>query len=457
VTSAAAITDDFAGEVVTPGDPAYDDARRIWNAMFDRRPAVVFRPETPEAVATAIRYAREQELILAVRGGGHSIPGLSTVDDGAVIDLSRMRGVRLDPARRWARVAAGCLLGELDDAVQEHALACPVGTVSHTGVAGLTLGGGLGRLQRKYGLTIDNLLAVDLVTADGRQVRASEDENPELFWGLRGAGANFGVATSFEFRLHPLDPVITYGSVIYPIERALELGELVEELSASMSRDLWLSFDMGPGLGADAFRPPETGMGAVVRITAHHCGTEAEAERELAPLRGFGTPLADSIKRRPYLEMQRMNDVESAWGQRFYMKSAFVTGLPQHMISASVAHVSDQVDGIDGVVSIWTCGGAIADVPEEATAFTGREGAYWASAEVLWEDEELDPAAREWGRRFVADIAGVAVVGRYVNDVAEEGEDPRAIYGAAKQERLVALKREWDPDNVFRLNQNIKP
>ena len=457
MSSAAPITEAFAGEAVFPGDPGYDDARRIWNAMFDRRPAVVLRPETPDAVATAIRYGREQDLPVAVRGGGHSIPGLSTIDDGLVIDLSRMRAVEVDPERRWARIAGGCLLGQLDDAAQAHSLACPVGTVSHTGVAGLTLGGGLGRLQRKYGLTIDNLLAVDLVTADGRQVRATADENPELFWGLRGAGANFGIATSFEFRLHPQDPVTTYGSVIYPIERALELGALVEELNASMSRDLWISFDMGPGLGADSFRPPETGMGAVVRITAHHAGTEEEAERELAPLRAFGTPLADSIKRRPYLEMQRMNDVESAWGQRFYMKSAFVTGLPQHMVAASVEHVNDQVDGIDGVVSIWTCGGAIADVPEDATAFTGREGAYWASAEVLWEDADVDGAAREWGRRFVADIAGVAVVGRYVNDVAEEGEDPEAIYGAAKQQRLVALKREWDPDNVFRLNQNIRP
>ena len=457
MTSVAPFTDAFAGEVVFPGDPGYDDARRIWNAMFDRRPAVVVRPETPDAVATAIRYARDEDLVVAVRGGGHSIPGLSTVDDGIVIDLSRMRGVQIDPERRRAVVGAGCLRGELDDAAQEHSLACPVGTVSHTGVAGLTLGGGLGRLQRTFGLTIDSLLAVDLVTADGRQVRASEDENPELFWGLRGAGANFGIATSFEFQLHPLDPVITYGSVIYPIGRAVELGALVEELTASGSRDLWLSFDMGPGLGADSFRPPETGMGAVVRVTAHHRGTEEAAERELAPLRAFGTPLAESIKRRPYLEAQRMNDIPSEWGHRFYMKSAFVAGLPERMVSASVEHVNDQIEGIDGVVSIWTCGGAIADMPEEATAFTGRDGAYWASAEVLWEDADLDEAAREWGRRFVADIAGVAVVGRYVNDVAEEGEDPRAIYGDAKQERLVALKREWDPENVFRLNQNIRP
>jgi FAD/FMN-containing dehydrogenase len=452
-----ALAEEFTGDVVRPGDPGYDEARRVWNSMFDKRPALVVRPTSPDEVATAIRWAREEELVVAVRGGGHSIPGLSTVDDGMVIDLSRLRGVELDPERRLARVAAGCLLGELDDAALKHSLACPVGTVSHTGVAGLTLGGGLGRLQRTFGLTIDNLLAVDLVTADGRQVRASADENPELFWGLRGAGANFGIATAFEFRLHPLDPVITYGSVIYPIDRAVELGALVEELHASTSRDLWLSFDMGPGLGADTFRPPDTGMGAVARVTAHHVGTEAEAERELAPLRAFGEPLADSIKRRPYLEAQRMNDVPSAWGQRFYMKSAFLSSLPADLVQASVDHVAELEDGIDGVVSIWTCGGAISDVAEDATAFTGREGAYWASAEVLWQDEALDAESRAWGRRFVADVAGVAVTGRYVNDISEASEDPQAIYGAAKQERLVALKREWDPDNTFRLNQNIQP
>ncbi|MGZ8694654.1 MAG: FAD-binding oxidoreductase [Gaiellaceae bacterium] len=457
MTALAAFPPAFAGEVVLPDDPGYEEARRIWNAMFDRRPALVVRPTTPGDVATAIRYAREHDLLVAVRGGGHSIPGLSSVDDGVVSDLSLMRGVEVDAERRWARVAAGCLLGELDDAAQRHSLACPVGTVSHTGVAGLTLGGGLGRLQRTFGLTIDALLAVDLVTADGREVRASEDENPELFWGLRGAGANFGVATSFEFRLHPLDPVITYGSVIHPIARAVELGELVEELFASTSRDLWLSFDMGPGLGADTFRPPDTGLGAVARVTAHHVGTEAEAERELAPLRRFNEPLADSIKRRPYLEAQRMNDVPSAWGQRFYMKSAFLSSLPRSMVDASVDHVAQIEDGIDGVVSIWTCGGAISDTSEEATAFTGREGAFWASAEVLWQDAALDEESRAWGRRFVADVAGVAVTGRYVNDVSEAAEDPRAIYGDAKQERLVALKREWDPDNVFRLNQNIRP
>src|SRR5215218_5006813 len=210
----------FPAEVVLPGDDGYDDARLVWNRMVDRRPAAVVRPARPEDVVAALRFAREHELPIAVRGGGHSIPGLSTCDDGIVIDLSRMRGVEVDSARSTARVRGGSLLAELDDAAQAHRLVCPVGVVSHTGVAGLTLGGGMGRLQRKLGLTIDNLLAVELVTADGRVVSASHDENPELFWGIRGAGANFGIVTSFEFQLHAFEGLVTHGTVRHPIERA---------------------------------------------------------------------------------------------------------------------------------------------------------------------------------------------------------------------------------------------
>ena len=216
----------FGGAIVLPDDPGYDGARAVWNGMADRRPALVVRPSGVDDVVSALRFAREEELVIAVRCGGHSIPGLSTCDDGIVIDLSRMRSVEVDPERRVARISGGSLLGDLDGAAQEHGLVCPVGVVSHTGVAGLTLGGGMGRLQRKHGLTIDNLLAVELVMADGRLVRASEDEHPELFWGLRGAGSNFGIATSFEFRLHPLDHAITYGTVTHPLGRARELAAL---------------------------------------------------------------------------------------------------------------------------------------------------------------------------------------------------------------------------------------
>ena len=216
----------FAGEIVLPADPGYDQARAVWNRVFDRRPAVVVRPKGSDDVAAALRFARERELVVAVRCGGHSIPGLSTCDGGIVIDLSAMRGAQVDPERRTARVNGGALLAELDEAAQAPGLVCPVGVVSHTGVAGLTLGGGMGRLQRKLGLTIDNLVSVELVTADGRRVRAAEDEHPELFWGMRGAGPNFGIVTSLEYRLHPLDHAITFGRVTHPLERARELAAL---------------------------------------------------------------------------------------------------------------------------------------------------------------------------------------------------------------------------------------
>jgi FAD/FMN-containing dehydrogenase len=442
-----ALTEAFAGEVVLPGHPGYDGARAVWNGMIDRRPALIARPNHHEDVAAAIRFAREHDLVLAVKAGGHSIPGFSTCDDGIVIDLSLMRGAQVDPEGRSARVNGGAHLGELDDAAQAIGLACPVGVVSHTGVAGLTLGGGMGRLQRRFGLTIDNLLAVDLVTADGRFVRASEDENPDLFWGLRGAGGNFGVATSFEFRLHPLDTTITFGSVVHPLERARELAALYRELTETGPDELWASF----GLGVAAGGPQAT-------VSVFHCGSIDDAMRDVAPLRSFGPPVRDSIGPKPYLEVQRMNDEPQAWGHRFYMKSAFLPSLPDEVVDLCVAAMSRVPAGTDCGISLWSCGRAYSAVPEDATAFSGRDGAFWFSAEAMWEDASQDEACRAWARTIMDEVTPFTSAGRYVNDVAEAGEDvTRSVYGDEKYERLVALKRAWDPDNVFRLNQNVRP
>jgi hypothetical protein len=439
----------FPGEVVLPGDPGYDQARAVWNKMFDRRPAVVVRPVGADSVAGALRFAREQELEVAVRCGGHSIPGLSTCDDGIVIDLSAMRGVRVDPERKVAHVNGGSLLAELDEAAQAHGLVCPVGVVSHTGVGGLTLGGGMGRLQRKHGLTIDNLAAVELVTADGRVVRASEDEHSELFWGLRGAGPNFGIVTAFEFRLHPLEHPITFGTVTHPLERARELAGLFRELAENGPDELFLSF--GTASHRSVWEP-------FVFLTLLHCGTPDQAERDLAVARAFGPPLKDSIQVMPHLAAQHLNDETQDWGHRFYMKSAFLPSFPDEAVDLCVEYATRAPDGADCEFSVWAWGRAIADVPEDATAFTGREAAIWLAAEALWDDDALDERCRAWGRDALADFAPFASGGRYVNDVAEVGADmARTVYGDAKYDRLVALKREWDPDNVFRLNQNIRP
>jgi FAD/FMN-containing dehydrogenase len=451
----SALTDGFGGEVVLPGDAGYDAARAVWNGMVDRRPALVVRPAAAADVSAAIRFGREQELPIAVRSGGHSIAGLSTCDDGIVIDLSLMRGVRVDPERRVARANGGAHLGELDKAAQELGLVCPVGVVSHTGVAGLTLGGGMGRLQRKFGLTIDNLLSVDVATADGRLVHASEEENEDLFWGLRGAGPNFGIATSFEFRLHPLDHVITHGTLVHPVERAAELASLVREAVEAGPDELWLGFSLGPALPADDF-PAEVAGRPVAFLTVMHCGALEDAERDLAKLRAFGPAVVDSIEAKPHLAPQTMNDEAMGWGHRFYMKSAFLPGLSDELVDLLAQHASRMPDGSDGSAGLWAMGGAIFEVPEEAAAFTGRDAAFWIAAEIFWDDAALDERCREWARAVMADVLPFASVGRYVNDVVESGE-ARSVYGDAKYDRLVALKRAWDPDNVFRLNQNIRP
>jgi FAD/FMN-containing dehydrogenase len=451
------LTDGFAGEVVRPGDPGYDAARVVWNAMIDRRPALIVRPTSTDDVAAAIRFARERELVVAVRGGGHSIPGLSTCDDGIVIDLSRMRGVRVDPQARTARVGGGALLGELDEAAQQHRLVCPVGVVSHTGVGGLTLGGGMGRLQRRFGLTIDNLLAVELVTADGRRVRSSEDEHPELFWGMRGAGPNFGIVTEFEFRLHPFDGTVTHGVVMHSVERAGELADVYRELVETGPDAVWASFGVALALPAAEY-PPEVAGGPMAYVGVLHSGPAADAERDLAALRALGGAALDSIKGKPYLTTQRLSDEAEAWGHRFSMRSDFLRSLPEELVSGWVERVGRVPEGASGGYSVWSCGRAIAAVSDEDTAFTGREGLYWASAEVQWDEPELDDACRAWGRAALAEAQPYEAAGRYVNDVAEVEEGlARSIYGDAKYERLLALKREWDPDNVFRLNQNIRP
>jgi FAD/FMN-containing dehydrogenase len=449
-------SDAFAGEVVLPGDGGYNAARAVWNGMVDRHPELVVRPIDAAGVARAIRFAREQELVIAVRSGGHSIPGFSTCDGGIVIDLSRMHGVHVDRERRLAYVNGGALLGELDDAAQAAGLVCPVGVVSHTGVAGLTLGGGMGRLQRKYGLTIDNLAAVDLVTADGSAVRASEDENPDLFWGLRGAGANFGVATSFEFRLHPQQPVITHGSVIHPVARALDLAAVYRDIVEEGPDEVWLGFYVELALPADAF-PADVAGQPIARVSVMHCGSPEAAERDLSALRSIGPPVVDSIAPKPYLDTQHLADEAMDWGRRFYMKSAFLRSLGDDLVDHFVAQIGRIPDETDCDFSVWSCGRAIARVAEGDTAFTGREAAFWLAAEATWDDPQLDDAARAWARAAMEDLPRTSA-GRYVNDVADVEEGgARSVYGDAKYERLVAVKRAWDADNVFRLNQNVRP
>jgi FAD/FMN-containing dehydrogenase len=444
--------DRFKGEIVDPDHPEYDQARVVWNAIADRRPALVARCAAVDDVVAAIRFAHEQDLTVAVRGGGHSVAGFSTCDGGLIIDLSKMREVTVDPERQIARTQGGAHLSQLDKAAQAHGLVCPVGVIGHTGVAGLTLGGGMGRLMRKYGLTVDNLLSVDLVTADGRQLRVSKDESADLFWGLRGAGANFGVATSFEFRLHPMDPTIFQGFCAYPIERSREIAARVREFVAAHD-DVHVAVAFTLAGGEPPF-PPEVAGRPVFMVGTTHSGSVEEAERAVRVFRDQ-SPLADTFGPKQYLAVQGMNDEVSGWGNRVYTKAGFLADLSDDVVDVCVAQVESIPQGSE--ISVWTLGGAVGRVSNDAMAFTGRDARFNISAELTWTDQAHDEERMAWGRATMAELKPFLTTGRYVNEVAEAGIDGAQIYGQAKYERLVGLKRKYDPDNFFRMNQNIRP
>ncbi|HEX7265006.1 MAG TPA: FAD-binding oxidoreductase [Candidatus Dormibacteraeota bacterium] len=424
--------------------------------MADRRPAVIARCTSSDDVIAAVRFARDQELVIAVRGGGHSVAGFSTCDDGIVIDLSRMRGLVVDPDRRVARAQGGAHLSQLDSQAQAVGLVCPVGVIGHTGVAGLTLGGGMGRLQRKHGFTIDNLLSVDVVTADGRLLHASKDENADLFWGMRGAGANFGVVTSLEYQLHPLNATVTQGWVAIPAEQGGEVGSLVREFVATAPDDIFVNLSFG--LATDPPFPAQIAGMPVIAVGAMHTGSLQQAERDLRPLREAMEWSADTFAPKAYLDVQGMSDDAMGWGHRFYMKSGFVSELSDEVIATSAAYGADVPAGGESGVSFWAMGGAISRVADDGSAFTGRAAGWWASAEAMWDDPANDGSHMGWARRTMAALEPFTTVGSYVNDAVESDVGSvRAIYGNEKYNRLVALKRTYDPDNVFRLNQNIRP
>ncbi|HEV8698238.1 MAG TPA: FAD-binding oxidoreductase [Candidatus Limnocylindrales bacterium] len=445
----------FTGEVVTPDAAGYNDARRVWNAMFDRRPAVVVRPSNVDDVVAAVRFGRELDLEIAIRGGGHSAVGHSTTDGGLVIDLGRVNAVSVDPERRLARTGGGALLGKLDIAAQEHGLVCPVGVVGHTGVAGLTLGGGVGRLQRRFGLTIDSLRAVELVTGDGRLVRASADEEPELFWGLRGAGANFGVATSLELELHPFPGTLHRGVHIHPATDIQELWPIFQEFMAAAPETIAAIFTVA--LAEPAANYPESVAGRpIVVISYNHSGAGEDVEREIAPLLKGPAPASVTATSEEYLVAQRSSDLDLAWGSRTAILGGYVADCSSAVLDAFVAHV-EHVPG-DSSISVTAFGGAIGRMPDDAMAFTGRTVPFDVSPDTAWSDPDLDAANMEWVRQAMAIVEPDRLPGRYINELSDAGpEVTHASYGAAKLERLRALKRAWDPTNVFHLNHNIEP
>lgn len=446
----------FTGRTVTPDDDDYDQARSVWNGSIDRRPQCVAQATNAADVVAALRHAREHDLLVAVRGGGHGVDGSGVCDDGLVIDLSLMKGIQVDPDQRTARAQAGVLWGELDRETQAFGLATTGGVVTHTGIAGLTLGGGIGWLMRRFGLTIDNLLSAELVTADGNVMVASEGQNPELFWGLRGGGGNFGIVTSFEYRLHPVGPELLCGPVFWSMDDAPDVLRHYREFAADSPREVTTIVNLrkAPPL---PIVPEETRGRPVCIISMAYAGDPSDGKEVLAPLREYGRPLVDAVEVRPYLALQSLLDATVPHGWHYYWKSTDLGPLNDDVIDTMVEHSSQIASPLTYSVT-FQLGGAISDIPEDATAYSHRGAAHNININGIWKpDETIAEKEIKWTRDFFNALephqAGV-----YVNFLGNEGQARvEAAYGTEKYKRLVALKDHWDPDNVFRLNQNIAP
>jgi FAD/FMN-containing dehydrogenase len=444
------------GSVCLPGEPGYDSARTIWNAMIDRRPAVIVRASGAADVIQAVNFAREHDLPLAVRGGGHNIAGNAVSEGGLMIDLTPMKSVRIDPVARRARVEPGVTLGEFDREAQAFGLATPVGINSTTGVAGLTLGGGFGWLSRRFGLTIDNLLAADVVTARGELVHASEQKNPDLFWAIRGGGGNFGVVTSFEFKLHPVGPQVLSGLIVHPFADAKELLQAYRRIVAGAPEELtcWAVMRKAPPL---PFLPPEVHGTEVLVFALCYSGDPETGRKVIAPLQALGKPIADVVGLNPLAGWQMAFDPLLTPGARNYWKSHDFIELSDGAIDVLLDSVS-RLPSPECEVFLAHLGGAINRVPANATAYPHRDVEFVVNVHSRWREPSEDAACIAWAREMFDRVAPHATGGVYVNFMPED-EKARVRTGAygPNFERLVRVKSEFDPENLFRLNQNIAP
>jgi FAD/FMN-containing dehydrogenase len=443
-------------DVVTPEDPAYDESRRIWNGLIDRRPALIARPRDATEVARAIAHARTEGLSIAVRCGGHSVPGHSSIDGGLVIDLSaHIGGVVVDAGTRRVRVGGGALLGALDRATQQHGLVVPSGHVSHTGVGGLTLGGGTGWLMRRYGLTIDSLRSAEVVTAGGDVLRVSEDEHPDLFWALRGGGGNFGVVTEFEFEAHALGTELVAGMLVYPLAQACEVLGFVREWMETAADEL-TSFPVFVTAPPQPPFPPALHGEPVLAVGVAYAGAVEQGMRALEPLKRFAAPALDAAGPMPYLALQTMLDAGVPHGLHDYNRAEWLDELHDDAIETLVDHV-ERISSPLSQVILARMGGAVARVADDATAFPHRRARNLLWVIGAWRpDEDGEPHLR-WVREISDAMTPHAAGGVYVNALGDEpAERVRSAYGSNWQ-RLTEIKRRYDPDNVFRHNANIQP
>jgi FAD/FMN-containing dehydrogenase len=444
------------GPVIAPGEPGYDDSRSVWNAMIDRRPSAVARCLGVADVAACVKFAREQGIAISVKAGGHNISGLAVADDALLMDTSLMRGVFVDVKDRVAHAQAGCLLGDVDRETQLHGLAAVLGFVSQTGAAGLTLGGGFGYLTRRYGYTTDNLRAVEMVTAEGRIVRATEFENADLFWGLRGGGGNFGVVTRFEHRLYPVGPEIMAGAIAWRGEDAPEVLEWYRTFSREAPPELVLV--AGLRLAPPApWLPKEIHGKPIVALFVCHSGDPAAGEELLAPVKAFGKPVGDVVQRRAYVSQQSLLDGTQPKGRRYYWKSEYLREVSSEFLS-EVVKLAGRITSPHSAILIFPVDGALNRLPESHSAVGNRRTASLINIAASWGKPEDDQQNVEWARSGWRDVRRFSTGGTYVNFLNPDDGDERvrAAYGG-NYERLEQIKAAWDPENVFRINKNIVP
>jgi FAD/FMN-containing dehydrogenase len=444
------------GPVIAPGDDGYETSRTVWNAMIDRKPAVVARCLGTADVVACVEFARENDLLLCMKGGGHNIAGLATADGALLLDMSLMRGVFVDPRAKFARAQAGCLLGDVDRETQVHGLAAVLGFVSLTGTTGLTLGGGFGYLTRRWGWTTDNVLGMDVVTSDGRLVRASSEENPDLFWGLRGGGGNFGVVTGIDYALHPVGPQVVGGLVAWPASEAPRVLELYRTLAESAPPELTLVSIMRPAPPAP-WLPKEAHGTPIIALLACHSGDPDEGERVVAPIKSFGRPIGDVLVRRPYVQLQSLLDATQPKGRRYYWKSEYLSRIEPALCEKYITH-AQRIRSAHSAMIFFQIGGALNRLPEEHSPAGNRNARYVLNVAGSWEKAGDDAEHIAWAREAWNDMKSFSTGGTYMNFLTEDDgpERNQAAFGNAMR-RLAEIKAKWDPQNVFRTNRNIKP
>ena len=444
------------GPLLLPGDVGYEESRTVWNAMIDRKPVAVARCLGNADVIACVQFARENDILLCIKGGGHNIAGLATADGALMLDMSPMRGVWVDPRRKVAHAQAGCLLGDVDRETQVHGLAAVLGFISLTGITGLTLGGGFGYLTRRWGWTSDTVDGMSIVTADARLVRASGEENPDLFWGLRGGGGNFGVVTGIDYRLFPVGPEVLGGLVAWPASEAPKVLDLYRTLAETAPPELTLVALMRPAPPAP-WLPREMHGKPIVALLACHSGDPEAGQKAVAPIKSFGAPIGDVLVRRPYAQMQSLLDATQPKGRRYYWKSEYLPRIEPALCVKAIEHAA-RIRSPYSAVILFQIGGALNQLREEHSPVGNRDAHYVLNIAGSWEREDDDRANIEWAREAWNDMKRFSTGGTYINFLTED-EGPERVRAALGRGliRLADVKAKWDPGNAFRTNRNIRP